>query len=47
MRDVDYDHETETAYECFNCGTLVMADEHPGRCEDCGSEMRNRMAPLE
>lgn len=47
MRDVDYDQDEETAYECFDCGTIVTAESSPGNCPDCGGPMRNRMTPLE
>ena len=45
--DVEYDTDAESPYECFNCGTIVMSEVNPGICSDCGSEMRNRMTPLE
>jgi rubrerythrin len=47
MRDVVHDPTAETAYECFNCGTIVLADVNPGTCSDCGAAMRNRLTPLE
>lgn len=47
MRDVEYDADAETPYECFNCGTIVLSDVPPQTCPDCGSEMRNRMTPIE
>lgn len=47
MRDVEYDTDAETPYECFNCGTIVLSDVPPRTCPDCGSEMRNRMTPIE
>ena len=47
MKDVDYAEEDERAYECFDCGTIVVAESVPGPCPDCGGPMRNRMIPLE
>ena len=47
MKDVDPEPETETAYECFECGNIVIADVTPDRCADCGGPMRNRQMPLE
>lgn len=47
MRDVDYDPRAESAYECFTCGTLVIAETNPGECQDCGSDLRNRRTPIE
>ncbi|EMA46023.1 hypothetical protein C449_04942 [Halococcus saccharolyticus DSM 5350] len=46
-RDVDFDTQAETPYECFECGTIVMAESNPGLCADCGSELRNRLVPFE
>ncbi|WP_231188694.1 rubrerythrin-like domain-containing protein [Haladaptatus sp. DYF46] len=47
MRDVDYDHGSKAAYECFSCGTVLMVETHPGTCPDCGGPIRNRRTPLE
>lgn len=47
MRDVEYDPTEKRPYECFDCGTIVLAEHHPVRCPDCGGEMRNRYTPLE
>jgi rRNA maturation endonuclease Nob1 len=47
MRDVDHDSDVESVYECFGCGTVVTAEANPGRCEHCGSDMRNRLMPIE
>ncbi|MFC6962448.1 rubrerythrin-like domain-containing protein [Halocatena marina] len=47
MRDVSYDPNSKSAYECFNCGTIVRAESNPGTCDNCGSAMRNRLIPLE
>jgi rubrerythrin len=47
MRDVEYDPKEESAYECFSCGTIVIAETNPGSCDDCGNEMRNRLMPIE
>lgn len=45
MKDVQSKPEEESAYECFNCGTVVRATAST-RCPDCGAEMRNRGTPL-
>lgn len=45
--DVKSELDAESPYECFNCGTVVLSEVNPGTCEDCGSEMRNRLIPLE
>lgn len=47
MRDVEQDHDEETPYECFECGTIILAESHPENCRDCGGAMRNRRTPLE
>lgn len=47
MRDVEYDPSDETAYECFECGTIVTAESAPEACPDCGGPMRNRLTALE
>lgn len=47
MRDVSYDPAADIVYECFDCGTVVLAETHPGNCDDCGSPMRNRQTPIE
>jgi rubrerythrin len=47
MRDIEQDHETETPYECFECGTITLAEGHPEDCPDCGGAMRNRRTPIE
>lgn len=47
MRDIDIDPNAASAYECFECGTIVVAETNPGRCEDCGGELRNRQTPIE
>lgn len=47
MRDVDQDHDEETPYECFECGSIILAKSHPENCPDCGGMMRNRQTPLE
>lgn len=47
MRDVDYEPNEKSAYECFSCGTLIVAESNPGECNDCGSDLRNRKTPLE
>ncbi|MFC6940620.1 rubrerythrin-like domain-containing protein [Salinirubellus sp. GCM10025818] len=47
MKDVSADTEANGPYECFDCGTIVVTEEHPGRCSDCGGAMRNRRTPIE
>ncbi|WP_152529718.1 rubrerythrin-like domain-containing protein [Candidatus Halobonum tyrrellensis] len=47
MRDLTTDLEEESPYECFECGNITVAEEHPGSCPDCGGAMRNRRTPLE
>lgn len=47
MRDIEYDPEIESPYECFDCGNIVVAEDNPGGCPECGAEMRNRQTPLE
>ncbi|MFW6376993.1 MAG: rubrerythrin-like domain-containing protein [archaeon] len=38
--------ETQTTYECFNCGELVTHGASPGTCPECGGEFRNRSLQL-
>jgi rubrerythrin len=47
MKDVDPDSDEETPYECFECGKIIIAEDSPGQCPDCGGPMRNRRMPLE
>ena len=47
MRDVYYDPDEETAYECFACGTIVRAVSNPNECPDCETSMRSRMVTFE
>nr|WP_241430870.1 rubrerythrin-like domain-containing protein [Natronolimnohabitans innermongolicus] len=47
MRDIEYDPADESAYECFNCGTIVQATTNPGTCPNCGSDMRHRQTSIE
>lgn len=47
MRDVDHNPDEERPYECFECGTVTVAETNPGRCPDCGGTMRNRRIPIE
>jgi rubrerythrin len=47
MRDVDTDPDDESQYECFDCGTIFVAADSPGRCPGCGGRLRNRQVPLE
>ena len=47
MRDADHDTTEESAYECFECGSIVVTETHPGECPDCAGAMRNRHTPIE
>lgn len=47
MRDVSSDPERDDAYECFECGTIVVAETNPSSCPDCDGEIRNRRMPIE
>ncbi|WP_254823778.1 rubrerythrin-like domain-containing protein [Haloglomus halophilum] len=47
MRDVEYESGEESAYECFDCGNITLAELKPSTCPDCGGQMRNRRMPLE
>ncbi|MBV0925996.1 rubrerythrin-like domain-containing protein [Halomicroarcula limicola] len=47
MRDVNPKSDEETPYECFECGSIIVAENDPGQCPDCGGPMRNRLTALE
>jgi len=47
MRDVEPHPDEETPYECFECGNIIIAENSPDQCPDCGGPMRNRQTPLE
>jgi len=47
VRDVGYDPDTASEYECLDCGELIVAESHPGSCPQCGSTPRNRSMPCE
>ncbi|MFC6906741.1 rubrerythrin-like domain-containing protein [Halalkalicoccus tibetensis] len=47
MRDIDLESNEETPYECFECGNIIVVENNPGQCPDCGGPMRNRLIPLE
>ncbi len=47
MRDVEHEADEESPYECFACGTIIVAESNPMTCPDCNGEMRNRRTPLE
>ncbi|ACV49466.1 rubrerythrin-like domain-containing protein [Halomicrobium mukohataei] len=47
MRDVNQEPEEETPYECFDCGTIVVTEDKPTACPECGGEIRNRLTPIE
>ena len=38
--------DSESTYECLQCGKIVSAKSHPGVCE-CGGEFQNREKSLE
>ncbi|WP_139210821.1 rubrerythrin-like domain-containing protein [Natrinema salaciae] len=45
-KDAELDPESESTYECFDCGTVVSTTS-PNACPKCGAEMRNRRTPIE
>jgi len=47
MRDVEQDPDGNSAYECFECGSVVVTEGRPTTCPDCGGELRNRRTPIE
>ena len=47
MKDVEIDPESESAYECFDCGELIVAETPPSECPECGGAIRNRMVTVE
>lgn len=47
MKDIDTDSDEESPYECFECGNIIIVEDNPVRCPDCGGPMRNRRMPLE
>jgi len=47
MRDVDHDPNEASPYECFECGSIVVAEDDPGACPDCAGSLRNRRTPIE
>lgn len=47
MHDVPSEGDSETKYECLDCGTVVVRDSHPGSCADCGGIFQNRAMSLE
>lgn len=47
MYDLADDPTTPSHYECLGCGSLVVADTHPGTCDDCGGTFQNRAMSLE
>ena len=40
------DPDSESTYECLECGTVTEATTNPGLCE-CGGEFHNRAKSLE
>ncbi|EMA07916.1 rubrerythrin-like domain-containing protein [Haloferax denitrificans] len=47
MRDVNSEPDEKTPYECFECGSIIIAEDRPAQCPDCGGPVRNRRIPLE
>ncbi len=47
MFNVEEEPESESIYDCLNCGKIVTSDSHPGECEACGGGFRNRAMSLE
>ena len=47
MHDIADDPDRQSTYECLQCGTIVVADSHPGDCEGCGGVMQDRAKSLE
>ncbi|WP_254765969.1 rubrerythrin-like domain-containing protein [Salinilacihabitans rarus] len=47
MIDAPYDPETESTYECLECGRTVVSEGHPGTCPNCDATFRNRAMPIE
>ena len=47
-QDVEGDTSAvSSVYECLNCGKIVEAETHPGRCEECGGQVQNRAKSIE
>jgi len=47
MKDVELESDEKTPYECFECGSIIIAEDARGQCPDCGGPMRNRYMPFE
>ena len=47
MKDAEIDPESESTYECFDCGELIVAETAPSQCPNCGGAIRNRQATAE
>ncbi|WP_336362392.1 rubrerythrin-like domain-containing protein [Halalkalicoccus salilacus] len=45
--DVASDSETESTYECLDCGTRVTETSHPGSCPNCDASFRNCATSIE
>ena len=45
-REPAYEPQTETRYECLDCGTEVVHATST-YCTDCGSVLRNLATPME
>ncbi|MFC6905292.1 rubrerythrin-like domain-containing protein [Halalkalicoccus tibetensis] len=45
--DVASAAETESAYECLDCGTRVTGTSHPGSCPNCDASFRNCATSIE
>ncbi|MDS0477242.1 rubrerythrin-like domain-containing protein [Natrinema sp. 1APR25-10V2] len=47
MFDAQDDSETESTYECLQCGEIARSTSHPGNCPECNNVMQNRANSLE
>lgn len=45
--DVASEAETESIYECLDCGTRVTGTSHPGSCSNCDAAFRNCATSIE
>lgn len=47
-QDVEDDTaDISSEYECLQCGNLVEAETHPGKCDECGGQYQSRAKSLE
>ena len=45
-QDLDDRRDEPRTYECLQCGTIDVAETHPGNCE-CGGSFQDRAKSLE